>query len=146
MTYSLDTLNSRNSLTTAPVGGVKRFAHEVGLMLGGLGLVFWLAALASYSAQDAAWSTTGAITAGASGGTGLARNMGGKLGAFLADGSYFLFGFSVWWLWAAGARRWLLSLVRWLGGSPEPVREGNPVATSKFWVSLVFLIVASAAL
>ena len=148
MTYSLDTLNSRNSPTTAPVGGVKRFAHELGLMLGGLGLVFWLAALVSYSAQDAAWSTSGAITAGASGSTGLAlaRNMGGKLGAFLADGSYFLFGFSVWWLWAAGARRWLLSLVRWLGGSPEPVREGNPVATSKFWVSLVLLIVASAAL
>ena len=148
MTYSLDTLNSRNSLTTAPVGGVKRFAHEVGLMLGGLGLVFWLAALASYSAQDAAWSTSGAITAGASGGTGLAlaRNMGGKLGAFLADGSYFLFGFSVWWLWAAGARRWLLSLVRWLSGSPEPLHERNPVATSKFWVSLVLLIVASAAL
>ena len=148
MTYSLDTLNSRNLPATAPVSGVKRFAHELGLMLGGLGLVFWLAALVSYSAQDAAWSTSGALSAGASGGTGLvlARNMGGKLGAFLADASYFLFGFSVWWLWAAGARRWLLSLARWLRNASGLGSENTPFANGKFWLGLVLLIVASAAL
>ena len=148
MTYSLDTLNSRNSPVTAPVSGVKRFAHELVLMLGGLGLVFWLAALLSYSAQDAAWSTSGAISAGSSGGTGfvLARNMGGKLGAFLADASYFLFGFSVWWLWAAGVRRWLLSLARWLRNASGVVSENTPLAAGKFWLGLMLLVVASASL
>ena len=152
MTYSLDTLNSRNSgvnaPSNAPVGGVKRFAHEVGLLLGGLGLLFWLAALVSYSTQDAAWSTSGAINAATTGGAevALARNMGGKLGAFLADASYFSLGFSVWWVWAAGARRWLASLARWLRGSPAGSGENAIISTSVFWVSLVLLVVASAAL
>ena len=152
MTYSLDTLNSRNSgvnaPSNAPVGGVKRFAHEVGLLLGGLGLLFWLAALVSYSTQDAAWSTSGAINAATTGGVevALARNMGGKLGAILADASYFSLGFSVWWVWAAGARRWLASLARWLRGSPAGSGENAIISTSVFWVSLVLLVVASAAL
>ena len=148
MTYSLDTLNSRNLPPAAPVEGVKRFAHELVLMVGGLVLVFWLAALVSHTTQDAAWSTSGAISAASPGAVNpaMARNMGGKLGAFLADASYFLFGFSVWWLWAAGARRWLLSLARWLRGSPEHSNANNPGATSKFWISLVLLLVASAAL
>ncbi|RYF30379.1 MAG: hypothetical protein EOO23_05300, partial [Comamonadaceae bacterium] len=59
MTYSLDTLNSRSSPTSTPVAGARRFAHEVALILGLLGLVFWVAALVSYSQQDAAWSTSG---------------------------------------------------------------------------------------
>ncbi len=152
MTYSLDTLNSRNRSASAPpaapAGGAKRFAHEVGLMLGGLGLLFWLAALVSYSTQDAAWSTSGAINAASpgAGGVALARNMGGKLGAFLADASYFSLGFSVWWLWAAGARRWLASLARWLRGSTGGNGTPDSAATSTFWISLLLLVVASAAL
>ena len=152
MTYSLDTLNSRNpganAPGVAPVAGVKRFAHEVGLMLGGLALLFWLAALVSYSTQDAAWSTSGAINAGTSGGAAvaLARNMGGKLGAFLADACYFSLGFSVWWLWAAGVRRWLASLARWLRGSPAGSGHSESLATITFWVSLLLLVVASTSL
>jgi len=37
-----------------------RFAHETILILGMLALLFWLLALLSYSARDAAWSTSGA--------------------------------------------------------------------------------------
>ena len=111
MTYSLDTLNSRNSSTSGAPAGVKRFALEVGLILGLLGLLFWLVALLSYSAQDAAWSTSGSAEA-----VGLSpaalRNWGGRLGAWLVDASYFLLGFSVWWVWAAGLRVWLASLAR----------------------------------
>ena len=152
MTYSLDTLNSRNRSASAPptalASGAKRFAHEVGLMLGGLGLLFWLAALVSYSTQDAAWSTSGAINASSpgAGSVALARNMGGKLGAFLADVSYFSLGFSVWWLWAAGARRWLASLARWLRGSTGSNGKPDSAATSTFWISLLLLVVASAVL
>ena len=83
MTYSLDTLNSRTSSATGPAGGVKRFAHEVSLILGLLALVFWLGALISYSPLDAAWSTTGnSETASAlKAGEAVTRNWGGRLGA-----------------------------------------------------------------
>ena len=63
MTYSLDTLNSRNTPSAGAPAGVKRFAHEVGLILGLLGLIFWLLALLSYSAQDSAWSSSGTAQA-----------------------------------------------------------------------------------
>jgi S-DNA-T family DNA segregation ATPase FtsK/SpoIIIE len=145
MTYSLDTLSSRNSQATDVPGGVRRFAHEVGLILGLLGLVFWLVALISYSQQDAAWSTSGTAQA-----AGLlpaaARNWGGRLGAWLADASYFLLGFSVWWMLAAGTRVWLASLAHWLRG--DTLASATPLHSSrmKFWLSLLLLLAASSAL
>jgi len=93
MTYSLDTLNSRNAQPasgTNGVTGIGRFAHELGLVIGFVALVFWLAALLSHSLADVAWTTTGARGADAAG--AVARNWGGRFGARLADGSYFLFG------------------------------------------------------
>ncbi|MBC7547125.1 MAG: DNA translocase FtsK 4TM domain-containing protein [Polaromonas sp.] len=142
MTYSLDTLNSRNAPHDRPPSGAKRFAHEVVLILGLLGLVFWLAALVSYSTQDAAWSTSG----GAGALNVVAKNWGGRLGAFLADASYFSFGFSVWWLWIAGAWGWLSSLARGLrGSSPEAHRAGSAHVWG-FWICLLALVLTSAAL
>lgn len=147
MTYSIDTLNSRNLPAHAFTGGIHRFAHEVSLILGVLGLVFWFAALLSYSTLDAAWSTSGAIGgASANSALAVAQNWGGKLGAFLADASYFSLGFSVWWLWAAGARGWLSSLARWLRGSPVQGATGQPGATAKFWLCLLVLVLASCVL
>ncbi len=140
MTYSLDTLNSRNSATMPQPSGFSRFTQELGLVLGLLGLVFWLAALLSYSTQDAAWSTSGA--AQIVGGSPLG-NWGGRLGAYLADASYFLFGFSAWWLLAAGARVWLASLARWLRGDAH-VRAAWGRTT--FWLGLLVLLMASSGL
>ncbi|MFI5444412.1 DNA translocase FtsK [Polaromonas sp. UC242_47] len=136
MTYSLDTLNSRNSAAAAPVGGVKRFAREVSLILGLLALVFWLVALISYAPQDAAWSTTGGSEA-------VIHNWGGRLGAWLADASYYLFGFSVWWAVAVGVRAWLASLARGLRGQ-QVLRTA--LSRTKFWSSLALLLLASTAL
>src|SRR4051812_25514146 len=102
MTYSLNTLNADAAAASAPRAGAGRFAHEFVLVLGLVALVFWLLALVSYSTQDAAFSTSG-------GGIAI-RNWGGRLGAWLADGSYFLLGFSVWWCLAAAARAWLSTL------------------------------------
>ncbi|MEO8390628.1 DNA translocase FtsK 4TM domain-containing protein [Polaromonas sp.] len=145
MTYSLDTLNSRNSPAAAPPGGIKRFAHEVSLILGLLGLIFWLAALLSYSPQDAAWSTSG--TAEAAGAVhAVARNWGGRLGAWLADASYFLLGFSVWWALAAGGQVWLSSLARWLRGEAVAAGSSPSAGRIRFWLSLLLLLLASAAL
>ncbi|MDP3829358.1 MAG: DNA translocase FtsK 4TM domain-containing protein, partial [Polaromonas sp.] len=145
MTYSLDTLNSRTSSATGPAGGVKRFAHEVSLILGLLALVFWLGALLSYSPLDAAWSTTGSSEAASAlkAGEAVTRNWGGRLGAHLADTSYFLFGFSVWWALVAGVRAWLGSLARGLRSQPAASTAFDRL---RFWSCLALLLLASTAL
>jgi DNA segregation ATPase FtsK/SpoIIIE, S-DNA-T family len=145
MTYSLDTLNARNAKEAPAPGVLKRFAHEVFLVLGLLALLFWMAALLSYSPQDAAWSTTGSADR-VVGAISATRNLGGRLGAWLADASYFLLGFSVWWAWAAGTRVWLASLARWLRGEAAVHDEAAIVRRLKFWGGLILLLVASAGL
>ena len=144
MTYSLDTLNTQNSPTTTAPGGVRRFTLEVGLILGMLGLLFWLLALISYSFQDAAWSTSGSGQA-LGGAQSSVHNWGGRLGAYLADASYFLLGFSVWWLLAVGLSVWLAALAQWLRAdtSPGGQQHSNRI---KFWLALLLLLAASSGL
>ena len=140
MTYSLNTLNEARGGSASPRGVANRLVHEVALVLGLAALVFWLLALVSYSAQDAAFSTSGAAPA--------IRNWGGRLGAWLADASYFLFGFSVWWCVAAGARAWLAALARWMRGNAEPGEAQSHFSQTRwaFWIGLALLLCASAAL
>ena len=145
MTYSLDTLNSRKAAPQQqPPSSVNRFAEELGLMLGFVALVFWLAALLSHSLQDVAWSTTGA--AGAETASAAARNWGGRFGAWLADASYYLMGFSVWWMVAAAFRVWLMSLARWLRGESLLAPAAASPARLKFWACLALLLLASSAM
>ncbi len=141
MTYSLNTLNASAAAKSPPRTGAARFGHEIGLMVGLLALVFWLLALLSYSAQDAAWSTSGAR------GGRLVANWAGRFGAWLADGSYFALGFSVWWCVAAGVRAWLSSLARWMRGGESAPGAASPMRRrAMFWVGLVVLMCASTAL
>jgi S-DNA-T family DNA segregation ATPase FtsK/SpoIIIE len=140
MTYSLNTLNNPRATDVARRARFGRFAHEIALVLGLAALVFWLLALVSYSTQDAAFSTSG---------SGLAiRNWGGRLGAWLADASYFLLGFSVWWCVAAALRAWLATLARWMrsGEEPQPAPEGVSRHRLAFWGALALLLSASTAL
>ena len=146
MTSLLDTSNSRNPQAGDVPSGIRRFAHEVVLIFGLMGLVFWLAALLSYSQQDAAWSTSGAINSSAVNTAGMARNWGGRLGAWLADTSYFLFGFSVWWMLAAGTRVWLVSLARWMRGQSLESTVPSHASRFTFWACLLLLLVASSGL
>lgn len=138
MTYSLHTLQDGGRESAARSGGL-RFAQEFALVAGGVALVFWLLALLSYSAHDAAFSTSGA-------GSSLS-NWGGRLGAWLADGSYFLFGFSAWWCVAAALRSWLAMLARWMRGEAAP-QGGSALLRSRlaFWLALAVLLAASTAL
>jgi S-DNA-T family DNA segregation ATPase FtsK/SpoIIIE len=146
MTYSLHTLNSNRQTQASVRSGWVRFADEFGLVLGLLLLVFWLLALLSHSAQDSAWSTSGL--------GGPVRNRAGQLGAWLADGSYFLLGFSVWWCVAVGLRLWLSGLARWLRGrdpaaveAPEQGPHGSPVAQRLFFgLGLLLLLYGSVSL
>ncbi|MEJ8838487.1 DNA translocase FtsK [Ramlibacter sp. AN1133] len=141
MTYSLNTLTDAPDAASAPRPGLARFAHESALVLGAAALVFWLLAMVSHSPADAAFSTSGD-------GSPL-HNWGGRLGAWLADGSYFALGYSAWWCVAAGVRAWLASLARWMR-SEEPVPEApGPVwlrSRWMFWAGLALLLAASAGL
>ena len=127
MTYSFNTLNVSSGDKAAPRSGIARFGHEVALLLGFLALVFWSLALISYAPTDAAWSTSGATA------SLVIANWGGRLGAWLADISYFAFGFSAWWCVAAGAGAWLASLAGW-------IRAGQPNAQNPKKDSVLFLL------
>ena len=147
MTYTFNTLNASLGDKAAPRSGIARFGHEVALLLGFLALVFWSLALVSYAPTDAAWSTSGALSV-----PGIA-NWGGRVGAWLADISYFAFGFSAWWCVAAGVGAWLASLARWIrSGQPNarPPKNTTVLLLLRrrvlFWFGLALLLIASAAL
>ena len=112
-----------------------RFANEIALICGFVFLVLWLTALLTYSPQDAAWSTSGA---------GLpTANKVGRLGAWLADASYFLLGYSVWWCVAIGVRLWLALLANRLRGDAGGLAIPQKLV---FWIGLVLLLYASTSL
>jgi S-DNA-T family DNA segregation ATPase FtsK/SpoIIIE len=138
MTYSLNTLTDAGALPASKPGGVGRFAHEFALVAGLAAIVFWLLALVTYSPFDPAFSTSGA--------GGPVRNWGGRLGAWVADGSYFLLGFSAWWCFAAAVRAWLTTLARWMRGEERPAEHRLTRTRIAFWIGLAVLLVASCAL
>jgi S-DNA-T family DNA segregation ATPase FtsK/SpoIIIE len=144
MTYSLNTFNTPIA-ADGPPGRLRamRFAHEITLIAGFVVLLFWLLSMLSFTPSDAAWSTSGT--------GGEVKNWGGRLGAWAADGSYYLAGYSIWWCLAAGLRVWLSSLAGWLrGGEPapadEPVRGRFNRNRLAFWLGLLLLLAASAML
>jgi len=139
MTYSLNTLNNSTAGKGPQKAATGGFVHELALIVGLIGLVFWLIAILSYSALDPAWSTTGAIGARVS-------NWGGRIGAIVADTSYFLLGYSVWWCLAAGVRAWLASLARWMRGGDAVEPKSWDATRIAFWVGLAVLLCASTAL
>jgi DNA segregation ATPase FtsK/SpoIIIE, S-DNA-T family len=146
MTYSLNTLNADRATQTP--AGVGRFAQEIGLVLGAAALAFWLLALLSYSLVDPAWSTTGSQSE--------VGNWAGRLGALLADGSYYLLGFSVWWCFFAGVQAWLSVLAGWLRGQQGAPKSESNAPTSRwqlawlhpasFWAGLLLVLLASVVL
>ncbi|MFW2353958.1 DNA translocase FtsK 4TM domain-containing protein, partial [Hydrogenophaga sp.] len=144
MTYSLNTLNADRA--GQPQVGVSRFAQEIGLVLGAAALAFWLLALLSHSLADPAWSTTGTATE--------VGNWGGRLGALLADWSYYLFGFSVWWCFLTGVRAWLSALAGWIRGTRADAGDEQDsriwhrpwARRGLFWLALITLMAASTVL
>ncbi|MFZ3128773.1 MAG: DNA translocase FtsK 4TM domain-containing protein, partial [Rhodoferax sp.] len=143
MTYSLHTLHSPSPAPEREPTGLGRFASEITLIAGFVLLALWLIALLTYSPQDAAWSTSG---------VGLpVHNRAGRLGAWIADISYFLLGFSVWWCVAVCVRLWLAVLASRLRGDASgvaAVAAPAPVVVHRvvFWVGLVLLLCASTGL
>ena len=142
MTYSLNTLNNTQSSTEPTTS--ERLAQEIALVLGGLILVFWVLALVTYSSNDPAWSTTGLSS--------VTRNWGGRIGANVADLSYYFFGFSIWWCIVAMASTWFVWFRQWLrhektlsNGSEKQAQFWLPTRI-RFWVGLVLLLCVSTAM
>ncbi len=142
MSYSLNTLN--NSQSSSEPTATERFALEIALVVGGLAIVFWVLSLISYTSSDAAWSTTGISS--------VTSNWGGRIGANVADLSYFFFGFSIWWCIAALASVWFSWLVSWM--RHEKISPSGMVSRSnfrlpvraRFWLGLVLLLCVSTAI
>ena len=147
MTYSIHTLHSNRSEPAPPPSSWERIANEGILVVGLVFLLFWVVALISYTPQDTAWTTSG---------TGAALvNRGGRLGAWIADVSYFLLGYSVWLCVIVAARAWLSLLAKRLRANTglEDVYGQDAAARAWwqsphliFWFGLMLMIDASAAL
>ncbi len=147
MTYSIHTLHSNRSEPAPPPSSWERIANEGILVVGLVFLLFWVVALISYTPQDTAWTTSG---------TGAALvNRGGRLGAWIADVSYFLLGYSVWLCVIVAARAWLSLLAKRLRANTglEDAYGQDPAARAWwqspnliFWFGLLLMIDASAAL
>ncbi len=112
-------------------------AQVVVFLTGGLLLLAFLALL-SYHPGDPAFSTSGDGSH--------VRNLVGSFGAWAADLSFFLFGFSVWWLMIIGARAWLGAVARVLRGFDLPTESAHTVPRWMFWLGLGLLLCASCAL
>ncbi len=144
MTYSLNTFNSSVAEDGHPVRlRAMRFAHEIWLIAGFALLAFWLLAMFSFTPSDSAWSTSGT--------GGEIQNWGGRVGALVADASYYVAGYSIWWALAAAVRTWFSSLSRLLRhgeGATSELPALGPFNRSRiaFWFGLLLLLSASAVL
>ena len=105
MTYSINTL--KNSEKSEPSSSASfRFTQELSLLLTAVLLGFWTVALLTHHVTDGAWSTSGVDATVA--------NWMGRLGAWVADITYFLMGFSAWWLVLGAFNLWRVGLLRWM--------------------------------
>ena len=142
MAYSSKKSKTAPQTGNSLVMGVRRFGHELVLIVSFLLMAFCVAAMVSYSPKDPAWSTSGTQIAGH------VSNWMGRLGAMVSDGGYFMVGFSVWWLVVAAVLAWFSSLARWLRAGEAPPNDPRPLWLRRmvFWGGLVVLLLASAAL
>jgi S-DNA-T family DNA segregation ATPase FtsK/SpoIIIE len=143
MTFPLGSLRADGAESTprrrssAPLAPSWR---EQALLLAGA--VAWLLAvlaLATHSAADPGFST--------SGNGGPIHNRVGTAGAWFADVAFFLVGYSVWWAMLVGARIWLGTLARTLrAGAAPPDSVAAKAPEWPMWLGLVLLLAASASL
>ena len=126
--------------TATLVAPAPRWHLQAGLLIGGALWLLLLIALATHSALDPGFSSSGS-------GAPL-RNAAGPVGAWLSDVAYALFGFSAWLLLLVGLRQWLAAWARLLRqGQAQPVY--TPVSAAQrwlFWAGVVLLMAAACAL
>ncbi|HSC62870.1 MAG TPA: DNA translocase FtsK 4TM domain-containing protein [Caldimonas sp.] len=131
-----EALASRDSAaSTTP-----HWREQAALLIGAVVWLIALLALATHSAADPGFSTSGS--------GGPIHNRAGVLGAWLSDIGFFLAGYSIWWAIVVGARAWLGALARTLrahsGAAPAPPAHALPAWT--MWLGLAMVLAASASL
>jgi S-DNA-T family DNA segregation ATPase FtsK/SpoIIIE len=138
MSFPLGSLQGDGSAAALPPGqaAVMGGRRQLMLALGFVACALLLLSLATHHPGDAAFTTSGDGSA--------LRNMAGAVGAWTADGLFFLFGWSAWWLVPVTWRAWLSSLARALRGQADATHPLPP--RWMFWLGLALLLVASCAL
>ncbi len=143
MTFPLGSLRVEGSESTGTTAAQRAVAApswraQLVLLVGAVVWVLAVIALATHSAADPGFSTSGS--------GGPVQNKAGVAGAWISDLAYFLLGYSVWWAVLVGGRAWLGGLARVLranAGAPV-VAESQPA-----WligVGLALLLASSASL
>jgi len=131
-----DPVSSRELST----GHAPHWREQAALLIGAVVWLIALLALATHSAADPGFSTSGS--------GGPIHNRAGVFGAWLSDIGFFLAGYSVWWAIVVGARAWLGALARTLrshsGAAPQGSAHALPGWT--MWLGLAMLLAASASL
>lgn len=132
--------NTFNSSVQEPQRGIfSRFGQDALLFLSLVLWVGWVCALFSYSRSDHAWSSASVV-----GKSVKPANWLGQAGAYLADVSYFLLGFSVWVLALVLLVYWLRFFRSWIRGG-QGVRDENLLLV-RLWTRRILLIAGVVAL
>ena len=118
---------------------------QLALLVGGALWLLALLALATHSAADAGFSTSGS--------GGAFHNRAGLIGAWFSDLAFFLFGYSIWWAPIVAVRAWLGALAHALratvgtGTTTSGKAEAEPSApTWPVWLGLALVLAASSSL
>ncbi|MCU0968865.1 MAG: DNA translocase FtsK 4TM domain-containing protein [Rubrivivax sp.] len=135
MTFPLGSLRGGTAALDARVVPSAQAPWRRPLFLGASAVAWVLVvlALATHSPADPAFSTSGdgqPVT-----------NAAGRLGAWVADLAFVMFGYSAWWLVPVALRAWLSALAASLRGE-----AALPPSRATFWIGLAMLLAASCAL
>ena len=141
MTFPLGSLRYESGSDTAgapPAAPLPTWRAQFALLAGAVVWTLALIALATHSAADPGFSTSGS--------GGPLQNRAGVAGAWFSDFAFFLVGYSAWWALLVAARAWLGGLARVLranAGAPPSARD---TPAWHLWLGLALLLAASASL
>jgi DNA segregation ATPase FtsK/SpoIIIE, S-DNA-T family len=144
MTFPLGSLResgATNTFAAAAVHPPAGWRAQLLLLITGVLWLLAVLALATHTAADPAFSTSGSA--------GTVLNKAGAAGAWFSDLAFFMFGYSIWWAAAVALRAWLGALARLLRS--DPAATPAPAASPSrpiwlFWVGLALLLAASSSL
>src|SRR3982750_273417 len=127
MTFPLGSLRGEGAESAPlrdPHAAAPHWREQVALLAGAVVWLLALLALATHSAADPGFSTSGDGTP--------IHNRVGVVGAWVSDLGFFFAGYSVWWVVVVGARAWLGGLARALRATAA-VPADRPAAVAPAW-------------
>jgi S-DNA-T family DNA segregation ATPase FtsK/SpoIIIE len=139
MTFPLGSLRYEGRAdAAAPAAHPPTWRAQLALLTGAAVWTLVVIALATHSAADPGFSTSGS--------GGAVQNKAGIAGAWFADVVFFLVGYSVWWALLVAARAWLGGLARVLRANAGAPASTEVAPAWHLWLGLALLLAASASL